>query len=51
LIKLNQGEVKIAFHISDGDETIKMFSDTVYIDMHKDILKFFNEQGWEYKLN
>ena len=51
LVKMNQGEVKIAFNIADGDETIKMFSDTVFIDMHKDILKFFNEQGWEYKLN
>ena len=51
LVKEHQGEVKLAFNIVDGDTTINMKSDTVFLEMHKDILIFFNSQGWEYQLN
>ncbi len=51
LIKLHEGEIKLKFEITDGENNLKFRTKTKHLSMDKELIEFFNAQGWTYKLN
>ncbi len=51
LLKKHSGEVKLNFQIVDEEVDLKFHSKTTMIQMDKELIRFFNDQGWHYKLN